>query len=241
VSTVGRDGGEAQVGHLVSSPSFFQLPGDTDRQELTRWFSNLLRSLASNPSSSNEASSQLQEQLQTALHLHQDSLSTLSLKESELASLRSRLETLSQGSKGAVGTLAQKLDEAERELRIAKEGRKNAEVKVELLKEEVAVGRGKGSVGGGGFRGVGGVGNSMGQEERLRQLEGLLEMYKGKLKEIGRESGMAEAKVAEGMGYVKKALLEEAEGKVGSLQQGTSPVDHPPFPPPDVVQRKLDC
>ena len=163
----------------------------------------------------------LQAQLRTALALHQEALSTISSKETELNSLHSRLETLSQSSRGALSSYAKKIEEVERELRLSNEGRKNAETRLELVEMELKGERKRLELGGG-VAGDGSVGGGVDQGRRVEELEGLVKAYKERVGKMELDSREAEKKIAWGLGYVKRSEAEELRRQVEGLNRGES-------------------
>ena len=60
------------------------------------------------------------------------------MKDNEIRSLESRLSTVSQSSASTILVCTRRAEEAERELRWAKEGRLSAERREQLAKKEIA-------------------------------------------------------------------------------------------------------
>ncbi|KAL7411993.1 spindle assembly checkpoint component Mad1 [Mrakia frigida] len=190
---------EAQVDRLRSDLSSItsSLPSPTDPSETTT----------------------LQAQLRTALAVHQEALSTISSKETELNSLHSRLETLSQSSRGALSSYAKKLEELERELRLSNEGRKNAETRLELVEMELKGERKRLETGAGGGGGSVATGGGVDQARRVEELEGLVKAYKERVGKMEFDSREAEKKIASGLGYVKRSEAEELRRQVEGLNR----------------------
>ena len=166
----------------------------------------------------------LHAQLRTALSLHQEALSTLSAKETELVDLHSRLETLSQSSRGALSTYAKKIDDLERELRLSEEGRKNATTKLELIELELKGERKRLEKEFAAAAAAGGLGADAGggadQSRRVQELEGLVSAYKERLGKMELDSREAEEKIAQGLGYVKRSEADELKRQVEGLNRG---------------------
>lgn len=98
-------------------------------------YSSLTQSFPSS-SSTPENASTLQQRLTTLSSLHNQATTDLAEKDKELRSLQERLSTLAQNSTSLTLTLTKRAEEAERELRWAKEGRQSAERREELAKKE---------------------------------------------------------------------------------------------------------
>lgn len=86
--------------------------------------------------SSPENASAFQQRLTTISNLHNQATSDLAARDKELRSVQDRLSTLAQNSTSATVTLTKRAEEAERELRWAKEGRQSAERREMLAKKE---------------------------------------------------------------------------------------------------------
>jgi len=86
--------------------------------------------------SSPENASILQQRLTMLSNLHNQATIDLAAKDKELCSTHERLSTLAQSTTSLTVTLTKRAEEAERELRWAKEGRQSAERREELAKKE---------------------------------------------------------------------------------------------------------
>ena len=161
-------------------------------------------------------------------------MNDLAEKDKKLRSVHERLATLAQNSASATVILAKRAEEAERELRWAKEGRQSAERREDLAKREAEALRSS-SVGFDPASRVntlinaqagnmpGGVGPSTGdQVARISQLEGLMDTYKAELEAISRDSRDVEAALTHGAGLVKQSALEEAERRIAQLEHSES-------------------
>lgn len=125
--------------------------------------------------------------------------------------MHARLSRLASDSQQASLTLSKRAEEAERELRWAREGRKSAEVREELVRKELeAVRHGLGVSAGGA------------DPQRVKELERLLEQYKQQLEEMSRDSRDVESRLAGGKGLVKRSELEDEQERCKALQAGTS-------------------
>lgn len=197
--------------HLTLSAITSSLPAATDPAEMTA----------------------LHAQLRTTVALHQEALSNLSSKETELVDLHSRLETLSQSSRGALSSYAKKIDDLERELRLCNEGKKNATTKLELVELEL---RGERKRLEKEFAAAGGTSTGgADQSRRLQELEGLVTAYKERVGRMELDSREAENKIAQGLGYVKKSEADELKRQLVGLNRGTPAcftcvLDHPSEP-----------
>jgi mitotic spindle assembly checkpoint protein MAD1 len=89
------------------------------------------------PSPTSEDAATLHSRLQTLSSLHQQATEELAEKGKELAGVEARLSVLAQQSASAISEWTKRAQEAERELRWAREGRASAERREALAKAEV--------------------------------------------------------------------------------------------------------
>lgn len=101
--------------------------------------------------------------------------------------------------------LRRRMDEAERELRWAKEGRRSAEMREKLAREELDVAFSAGT-------GAGSSGDTA-------QLEALLKSYRSQLEALARDSRDAEERIARGAGMVNADELAAAQHLAASLEK----------------------
>jgi mitotic spindle assembly checkpoint protein MAD1 len=104
--------------------------------------------------------------------------------------------------------LKRRLEEAERELRWAKEGRKSAESRERLVRQELDATR---STGGGSSGG--------GDAAHVQRLESLLETYRAEIEGLSRDSRDVEDRVTRGAGLVKADELAAAQERTRALEQ----------------------
>lgn len=149
--------------------------------------------------------------------MHQETEAQLAAEKTQNESLHGRLSRLASDSQQASLSLSKRAEEAERELRWAREGRKSAEVREELVRKELDALR----------HGLGGPAEGA-DPQRVKELERLLEQYKQQLEEMSRDSRDVESRLAGGQGLVKRAELEDEQARVKALQAGKSL----PLPPP---------
>lgn len=154
--------------------------------------------------------SSLQCRLSALSSLHQETERQLATEKSQNFSLHGRLSKLASDAQQASLTLSRRAEEAERELRWAREGRRSAEVREQLLRKELDA-----------VRCSGGEGD--GNPERVTYLEDLLEQYKDQLEQMQRDSRDVESRLAGGQGLVKRKELEDEQTRVQSLKNGTLP------------------
>ncbi|CED85573.1 Mitotic checkpoint protein MAD1 [Phaffia rhodozyma] len=166
-----------------------------------------------------QSSETSQTQLQTTIQLHQEALSTLSVKETEIKSLQARLESLSASSRGAISSLSTQVESLERELRLAQEGRKNAEMRAELMSKEVRILDGAVTAEGGRKASAAGVLSEGDLTDKVRRLEELLESYKEKVEGMEKDSRKLEEDVAAGKGYVRKDMFDQLSVERDTLNQ----------------------
>lgn len=186
------------------------------------------------PTSSNtsEDYSTLQGRLTALSDLHNKATAELAAKDNEIISLQTRLSNLAQDSQSSLAALAKGKNDAERELRWAREGRQSAERREELAKRELELLRtakvstayllpplladqGKAS----GFPGSSSGGD---QSARVKELESLIDTYKAELEAISRDSQEVEERITQGAGLVKQSELESAQSRIAQLQTGQS-------------------
>lgn len=143
--------------------------------------------------------------------LHQETEAQLTAEKKQNESLLARLSRLASDSQQASLTLSKRAEDAERELRWAREGRKSAEVREELVRKELETlryGLESSSASGGA------------DPQRIKELEGLLEQYKKQLEEMSRDSRDVESRLAGGKGLVKRSELEDEQARVKALRAG---------------------
>ena len=98
--------------------------------------SSLTQNFPSSSSTSEDVST-LQQRLSTLSGLHNQVTLELAEKDKEIVSMHERLATLSHSTAVISVTLKKQAEDAERELRWAKEGRQSAERREDLAKREV--------------------------------------------------------------------------------------------------------
>ncbi|WOO77161.1 Spindle assembly checkpoint component mad1 [Vanrija pseudolonga] len=163
---------------------------------------SLTQTFPSDQAASEDAST-LQHRLSALSTLHAETEAKLTAKSKETDELHARLATVARDSQSANLALAKRAEEAERELRWAKEGRRRAEVQESLARNElqsyVELGTNPSSASGSGDSAA-----------RVTQLESLLESYKSQLEGLARDTRDVEDRVSRGAGLVKLSELEEA-------------------------------
>ncbi|WRT64613.1 uncharacterized protein IL334_001546 [Kwoniella shivajii] len=164
-------------------------------------------------SSSPTSDQTLRTRLSTLSSLHNQATTDLAQKDSEIREIRGRLANLAESSRAGISELTKRAEEAERELRWAKEGRTSAERREELARKEAERIRSAGSD----LSMPGGVISD--QTAKVSELESLVELYKSELNKISRDSRETEERIAKGMGLVKSSDLEEAKKKIEQLEQ----------------------
>lgn len=155
-------------------------------------------------SESTEDVATLQNRLSTLSNLHAETKAALSEKSKEVDELHRRLSKLASDSTSATLELTRRAEEAERELRWAKEGRRSAEVRESLARKELEASR-SGSGGG-----------------DTQQLERLVAQYKQELDSLARDSRDVETRLEHGAGLVKAAELQSAQDRASQLEKGES-------------------
>ncbi|WVW78266.1 hypothetical protein I302_100219 [Kwoniella bestiolae CBS 10118] len=156
----------------------------------------------------------LRTRLSTLSTLHSQTIEELSKKDSQIREIHERLTNLAQSSRSSIAELTKRAEEAERELRWAKEGRAFAERREEVAKIEAERIRGSNSS----FSMPGAVTPITDQSAKVSELEGLVELYRSELDKISRDSRETEERIAKGMGLVKSQDLDEARDKIGRLE-----------------------
>lgn len=145
----------------------------------------------------------LQHRLSALSTLHAETEAKLTAKSKETDDLHARLAAVARDSQSANLALGKRAEEAERELRWAKEGRRRAEVQESLARNElqsyIELGTSPSSASGSGDSAA-----------RVTQLESLLESYKSQLEGLARDTRDVEDRVSRGAGLVKLSELEEA-------------------------------
>lgn len=116
-------------------------------------------------------------------------------------------------SESAIYDLTRKLEDTNRELRWAKEGRQSAETRERLLKVELEA-----ALAGAGSSDSG----NRDSAARVQHLESLVETYKAELEGMSRDSREAEDRLAKGAGMVQASDLAEAEEVIKGLEDGES-------------------
>lgn len=154
------------------------------------------------PASSSDDAATLQNRLSTLSTLHTETKATLSDKTKEVDELHRRLTKLATDSTSATLEATRRAEEAERELRWAKEGRRSAEARESLARKELET-RGGGSGGG-----------------DAQQLQGLVDQYKRELEAMSRDSRDVETRLELGAGLVKATELEAAQERASQLEKG---------------------
>ena len=170
--------------------------------------------------------------------MHNEATSDIASKDAEIRALHLRLSELAQSSREIVNQWTSRVNEAERELRWAKEGRLSAERREGLARKEIeameadqrvrylelvtlfTVGLQCSSQNGTMPGGMGLIAGD--QSAKIRQLEQLIQTYKDELEGISRDSREVEAKLTQGAGLVKQSELDEALAKAESLSSGVS-------------------
>ncbi|WWC86741.1 uncharacterized protein L201_001619 [Kwoniella dendrophila CBS 6074] len=155
----------------------------------------------------------LRVRLSTLSDLHNQATSDLATKDSQYRELHQRFTDLAQNSQITISQFTKRAEEAERELRWAKEGRNSAEKRENLAKMEIerirVFGSSKSMPGG----------MISDQSAKVAELESLVELYKSELDSISRDSRETEERIAQGMGLVKSSDLDEAKSKTERLQE----------------------
>ncbi|OCF45761.1 mitotic spindle assembly checkpoint protein MAD1 [Kwoniella heveanensis CBS 569] len=171
------------------------------------------------PSDASSSSTTTDETLRTRLSalstLHSQATVDLAARDSRIRELHDRLTTLADSSRASIAELTRRAEEAERELRWAKEGRATAERREQLARNEAERIR----LAGQGVRMPGGVGSMADQSSKVAELESLVELYKNELDQISRDSRETEERIAQGKGLVKASDLEKAREKISQLEQ----------------------
>ncbi|WVF69623.1 hypothetical protein IAT40_004401 [Kwoniella sp. CBS 6097] len=171
------------------------------------------------PSDTSSPTTTSDETLRTRLSalsgLHTQATVDLAARDSKIRELHDRLTTLADSSRASIAELTRRAEEAERELRWAREGRATAERREELAREEAERMRSAGQ----GVKMPGGVAAMGDQSSKIAELESLIELYKNELDQISRDSRETEERIAQGMGLVKASDLEKAREKVAQLEQ----------------------
>ncbi|WWD21649.1 hypothetical protein CI109_106135 [Kwoniella shandongensis] len=180
---------------------------------------SLTQTFPSTSSPSTTSDETLRARLATLSTLHNETAQELATREASIRDLQARLSTLAESSRASIGELTRRAEEAERELRWAKEGRASAERREEIARAEAERVR---SVDGPSMPGGVGLGD---QSAKVRELESLVELYKGELDKIARDSREVEEKIAKGMGLVKSVDLETAQGRISQLEHDISSLE----------------
>ncbi|WVR04777.1 hypothetical protein IAU60_001789 [Kwoniella sp. DSM 27419] len=165
------------------------------------------------PSDASADSDELRARFTTLNQLYADATSELASRDSAYRDLQKRLATLAESSRSSIAQLTSRAEEAERELRWAKEGRASAERREELARQEAERVRSAGQD----FRMPGGVIGD--QSSKVAELESLVELYRNELEAMSRDSREVEDRIAKGQGLVKSSELETAWATIEQLQQ----------------------
>ncbi|WWC68115.1 uncharacterized protein I206_102036 [Kwoniella pini CBS 10737] len=179
-----------------------------DMDSLTQTFPS---TSSSSPNTSSDET--LRNRLSTISNLHNQATADLARKDAQLRELHDRLTNLAQSSRSSISELTKRSEEAERELRWAKEGRASAERREELAKKEVErvrYSKFAPSASGSGIQD---------QSAKVTELERLVELYKSELDSISRDSRETELRIAQGMGLVKSSDLQLAKDQISQLEQ----------------------
>ncbi|OCF58638.1 hypothetical protein L486_03127 [Kwoniella mangroviensis CBS 10435] len=174
---------------------------------------SLTQSYPSSSSPEKTSDETLRIRLSTLSTLHNQTTEELAKKDSQIRELHERLTNLAQSSRSSIAELTKRSEEAERELRWAKEGRAFAERREEVAKKEVERIRSSNSS----FPMPGGV--IPDQTAKVSELESLVELYRSELDKISRDSRETEQRIASGMGLVKSQDLDEARDRISRLEQ----------------------
>ncbi|KAK8847559.1 hypothetical protein IAR55_005418 [Kwoniella newhampshirensis] len=183
-----------------------------DMDSLTQTFPS-----PSSPSTTSDET--LRARLAALSTLHNEATQELVSREATIRDLRERLSTLADSSRASVSELTKRTEEAERELRWAKEGRASAERREEIARAEAERVR---SVGGVSIPGGVGLGD---QGAKVQELESLVDFYKSELDKIARDSREIEEKIAKGMGLVKSSDLETAHQQMSQLEHNIASLE----------------
>ena len=201
---------------------------------LTHWYVTLTRSslTIAFPSPASEDAATLQGRLSTLSTLHAQATQDLALRDSELRAVQDRLSDLAQSSAASATALAKRAEEAERELRWAKEGRATAERREQLARDEadalrdtqVCCAR----------RNLNQLTKqpvsssetpSADQSAQVAQLQRLVKTYRAELDAMARDSRETEAALTAGAGLVKISELESAQERIAALEASISAFD----------------
>ncbi|WVQ75806.1 hypothetical protein IAR50_005439 [Cryptococcus sp. DSM 104548] len=153
--------------------------------------------------------SQLKTRLSTLSTLHVQATNELAQRESTIRDLRTRLADVAESSRATLGEISSKLQESERELRWAQEGRESAERREALIRQEVDVLRSSGAGGG----------------ADAAEMDRLLQTYRGMLETMQRDSRLVEEKIAQGQGLVKADDLANAQERISQLESDVVELD----------------
>lgn len=156
------------------------------------------------PAGSTEDAATLQSRLSTLSTLHNETKAELAEKSQKVDELHRRLSKLAADSASSTLDLTRRAEEAEREMRWAKEGRRSAEVRESLTRKELEAFRSE----------SGGSGGD------TQHLESLVAQYKKELEALARDSREVETRLEHGAGLVKAAELEAAQERTRQLEKG---------------------
>ncbi|KAL7419183.1 coiled-coil domain-containing protein mad1 [Cryptotrichosporon argae] len=171
---------------------------------------SLTQSFSSLPSSPVDVAT-LQSRLSALSARHTETTADLAAKTRECDALHARLSALSVESRTVILDLTRRSEDAEREARWAKEGRRGAEQREELMRVELDALRTS--------LNTAAAEGTVDQTARVAELERLLDTYKAQLDEIARDSRKAEERLVHGAGLVQMAELEAAVARADASQK----------------------
>nr|ODN75661.1 mitotic spindle assembly checkpoint protein MAD1 [Cryptococcus depauperatus CBS 7841] len=160
------------------------------------------------PSDSEELSI-LKNRLSTLSNLHTQLSAELAQKDSAIRDLHTRLSDLAESSRVALSEITNRAQDAERELRWAREGRDSAERRESLARRELETYLQHGDS----------AGTSKDNSCKVAQLEELVGVYKAELEDMARDSRATEEKITHGKGLVQIADLEISQSRISQLEQ----------------------
>ncbi|WVQ79902.1 hypothetical protein IAT38_002002 [Cryptococcus sp. DSM 104549] len=163
------------------------------------------------PSTSDEITT-LRSRLSTLSSLHTQAAADLVDRDLTIRDLRERISNLADSSRSSIAEITGRAQEAERELRWAREGRESAERREEVMRREVE------SLTAARRKGVSGT-SAEDQGVRVTELESLVELYKSELEKVSRDSRDVEEKIAKGMGLVRSTDLDSAKEMISQLEK----------------------
>ncbi|ORY21331.1 spindle assembly checkpoint component Mad1 [Naematelia encephala] len=165
----------------------------------------------SSTSISSEDTVTLQNRLSALSALHQKATQDLVEKDSELQVLQERFNEYQMRSTASILSFSKRAEEAERELRWAKEGRMSAERREQMARAEIDALRALPA----GDSGV----STADSAGRIAHLETLVETFRREVEGMQRDSREVEDRITQGAGLVKASLLSEAEERIGQLER----------------------